>query len=380
MATTAIRAAASPERPESGSPLLRKSGRIEPMLIDALQENPWQPRLSIAPHELEDLKKSIVDFGFMGYVPVRRSDPDDPSSPLEIVYGHRRVLAARMLGMQTVPAMLCDLDDAAMMRLGFVENSTQKKMTYWEEALHFQEMREQLGLSVRKLAEMLGLSRNYVHSRLTLLGLPPGSPMRVAAERNDITMANALAFANLSRTLDAHHLETLLNDLRKGTISLDDLQALDRSLARFYEISGGDPDDDGAAPAPAPERTRSATTLVEQARRGELRAAREAAAIEERRVRRDAAAATEAAAVTTSAAPAAADTPASPGASRRSAATPAPARDGLTYARETLEQLRGVLVHLRPRVAKADFGRLEPSERAELQAMRAELARLLADA
>jgi ParB/RepB/Spo0J family partition protein len=381
MAATANSAAASPGRPDPASTLLQKSGKIEPMLIDALQENPWQPRLSIAPNELEDLKKSIVDFGFIGYVPVRRADPDDPSSPLEIVFGHRRVLAARMLGMQTVPVMLCELDDAAMMRLAFVENSTQKKMTYWEEALHFREMRDQLGLSVRKLAELLGLSRNYVHGRLTLLNLPQGSPLRVAAERNDIAMANALVFANLARTLDEAHLETLLNDLRKGEISLDDLQALERSLAKFQEIGDGDPDDPGAAAtsggAQPENRKQTQADLVEQTRRGELRAAREAAALEKRRARQDAAVAGA-----ESTAPPARSTmqDASEESAARAGHSAFAAKDGLSYAREALDQLRGVLIHLRPRAGKADFSRLDPAERAELQAMRAELSELLAEA
>ncbi len=402
MEATAKRpAATSPDQDGRAAPLLRKSNKIEPMLIDSLRESPWQPRLSIAPNELEDLKKSIRDFGFVGYIPVRKSDPTDPASPLEIVYGHRRVMAARLLGMETIPVMLCQLDDAAMMRLAFVENSTQKKMTYWEEARHFKEMQERLGLSVRKLAEMLGLSRNYVHSRLQLLALPEGSPLRIAAERNDIVMANALAFTNLSRSLDPDQLELLLDDVRKGELNVLDLQGLERALAKAQEIPLGELNDDGAIVRTSSIDDQEAikAELVEAARRKELHAyqpvfaapeidlapsriAREAAALETRKLGQQVTSdhPHEAAAVAVDPVPggdqpAAVDAPTDPAAaaSRRGLTR----KDGLAYALEAVEQLRGVLLHLRPRVEKADFDRLDPATRQELRAMRDDLSRLL---
>ena len=414
MVAPVTRGSSSSNIPETAQSLLRKSGKIEPMLIDALNENPWQPRLSIAPNELEDLKKSIQDFGFIGYIPVRRGDPDDPTSPLEIVYGHRRVLAARLLGMDTVPIMLCQLDDSAMMRLAFVENSTQKKMTYWEEALHFKEMRDQLGLTVRKLAEMLGLSRNYVHSRLTLLNLPSGSPLRIAAERNDIAMANALVFTNLAKSLDDAQLDRLLADLRKGEISLDDLQALDRALVKAHELDAEALDDDGNAvrTVSIEDQRRIQEDLVEAARLKKLRPApasaatvtrvdREVAMLEKRKATVEASASSSPASATVDAkaagvAPATgtrprnttstepedgpSDTEVPVGDEPRSTTRTIAQKDSLDNAREALEQLRGVIVHLRPRAEKADFSRLEPGERAELKSIRDEVLRMLAGA
>ncbi|MGI9254693.1 MAG: ParB/RepB/Spo0J family partition protein [Thermomicrobiales bacterium] len=422
MAATAKRATDPADRPTSSkpAPMLRKSNKIEPMLIDSLRESPWQPRVSISPNDLEDLKKSIRDFGFVGYIPVRRSSPADPTSPLEIVFGHRRVMAARLLGMETVPAMICQLDDAAMMRLAFVENSTQKKMTYWEEARHLKEMQDRLGLTIRKLADMLGLSRNYVHSRLQLLNLPEGSPLRIAAERNDIVMANALAFTNLSRSLDPEHLDQLLEDVRKGELNVLDLQGLERALAKASELSIVDLDEQGNVvhTATIEDQTQIKAELVDAARRKELHAyqpvratpgvttsriVREAAALERRKQAQDENAAA-AATVTETASnrpqgPAAdaigADLTGDPAATRADArqetAQESPLertirtshssfsrKDGLAFAMETVEQLRGIMVHLRPRVEKADFAQLDPATREELRAMRDEFAAMLA--
>jgi ParB/RepB/Spo0J family partition protein len=379
--------------------LLKKSGKIEPMLISVLEDNPWQPRTKIDPHALEDLKKSIEDFGFIGYIPVRRGDRKDPSSPLEIVYGHRRVMAARMLGHQTVPVMLCEVSDEGMMRLAYVENATHKKMTYWEEALHFQDMQEQLGLSVRQLAEMLGTSRNYIFNRLSLLKLPEGSPMRQAAERGDIAMSNAQVFISLAKALTNEELATLLTDVRAGTLTLNDLlglqNALDRALAADVEL-----DDEG--------RRVQTATLLDQARAKELRprkimpevgrptrAEREMAAAQERRD------ATEPTGPGTIASAAAAKTlesavahpPISGSGSTRAASTTAAnstqsdtdaatstvgaSRDGGYYAREMIEQLEGVLTHLRQRAEKSDLALLPPEERARFDRLRSELITVL---
>lgn len=248
-------------QPEQERQFFQKSGKIEPAMISTLQANPWQPRLVIDPSELQALKQSISDFGFIGYVPVRRADESDPLSPLQIVYGHRRVRAAELLGLKTVPVMLCKVSDEAMMRLAYVENATQKKMTYWEEALHFSEMKDTLGLTIRKLADMLGVSRGYVHNRLSLLTLPEDSPLRQAAQDNDIAMSNALAFVNLSKVLEKEQLDQLLEDVRRGHLVIDDLVALQKALDADVPADA-EMTDDGA-------RIRTAT-LIEQTRNKEL--------------------------------------------------------------------------------------------------------------
>lgn len=263
MVSTAIES--TPEqasRPKlAAAHFFEKSGKIEPALISTLQQNPWQPRLSIDPTDLEALKQSIRDFGFIGYIPVRRADERDPMSPLQIVYGHRRVRAAEMTGMKSVPVMLCKVSDEAMMRLAFVENATQKKMTYWEEALHFAEMQTTLSLSLRKLADMLGLSKGYVHNRLALLALSIDDPVRRAAEANEIAMSNALAFMNLSKVLEADQMESLLDDVRHGRLTLDDLSALQKALQAAMP-DNAEVTDDG-------QRVKVAS-LIDQARQKEL--------------------------------------------------------------------------------------------------------------
>ena len=94
MVSASTRAAAGRNAAAPDAVLFEKSGKVEPAVISTLEENPWQPRLSMDPAELESLKQSIRDFGFIGYVPVRRADESDPGSPLQIVFGHRRVRAA----------------------------------------------------------------------------------------------------------------------------------------------------------------------------------------------------------------------------------------------------------------------------------------------
>lgn len=251
------------KREDSAKPtaMFEKSGKVEPAMIATLRDNPWQPRHEIDPAELEPLKQSIRDFGFIGYIPVRRSDNSDPLSPLEIVYGHRRVKAAAQLGHLTVPVMMHRVSDEGMMRLAYVENATQKKMTYWEEAVHFAQMQQTLNLSIRKLADMLGTSRGYVYNRLQLLDLPEGSVLQRAAKSGEIPMTSALIFMNLAKTLDQAQLDLLIEDIRSGELNYDDLMLLQKALAEAT-VSDGQLNEEG--------RRVHLATLVQQTRQRDL--------------------------------------------------------------------------------------------------------------
>lgn len=190
------------------------------MPVDYLVANPFQPRLTIDPVELQPLIDSITRYGFMGHIEARH-DPSDQSRPLQIVFGHRRVEAAKQAGLKTVPVAINERSDDQMRRITFVENAARKALTYWEEALFLGTMRRELSLSVRQIADALSLSRTYVQERLDFLKLPEG-PLRVAVERNDIGFSIARFLMQMP---EAAH-EDLLAQVLRGDLNVTDLRTL----------------------------------------------------------------------------------------------------------------------------------------------------------
>jgi ParB/RepB/Spo0J family partition protein len=247
--------------PASGDYARRQPPRVpkanskpEPMQIEYLRNNPWQPRLEINPAELAPLVESIRRYGFFGHIEARR-DPGDPQGPLQIVFGHRRVKAAQLAGLMTIPIQIVERTDEQMREIAFLENHTQKQLTYWEEAIFFDRLRREFGYSVRDLAKALGLSKGYVQHRVDVLRLPQGSPLRDLAERNEIDMTTALVLEPLAATMPEDEFNELLDDARSKTMTAEQIRRLAQAKAAGAAIDI-ERDDKGRriwrTPAPPP--------------------------------------------------------------------------------------------------------------------------------
>jgi ParB family chromosome partitioning protein len=97
---------------------------------------------------------SIAAFGFMGHVEARPY-PADPQR-LQIVFGHRRVRAAELARLTSVPVAVVPRPDEELRLASYVENATQEPLTYWEEGLYFKRMQEELFLTIVEVAALVG--------------------------------------------------------------------------------------------------------------------------------------------------------------------------------------------------------------------------------
>jgi ParB family chromosome partitioning protein len=208
--------------PDADSPnaAARPFRRPQPVPIIRLEPNPFQPRLAIDPHALEPLTASIAEFGFMGHVEARPHPGD--ATRLQIVFGHRRVRAAELAGLSTVPVAVVPRTEDEMRRASYIENVTQEPLTYWEEGQYFRRMQDELFLSIAELGALCGKSKGYVQNRLDVLRLPEGSALREAAQGDEVTMTAALALLGMDRPEQ----EALFDRLQAGEITSDDLKAL----------------------------------------------------------------------------------------------------------------------------------------------------------
>jgi ParB family chromosome partitioning protein len=136
--------------------------------VSAVTPNPRQPRTEFPEEALAALARSIREVGVLQPVVVRARD-----GGYELVAGERRVRAARLAGLATIPAIVREGDDTESLREALIENIHREDLAPLELAAAFQELLEDLGVTQETLAERLGYSRAHIANTIRLLSLPP---------------------------------------------------------------------------------------------------------------------------------------------------------------------------------------------------------------
>ncbi len=137
--------------------------------IYKVEPNPNQPRQDFDEEELQALADSIAEHGIVQPLTVRMLD----SGYYQIIAGERRWRAARMAGLSEVPAVVVEADDKKAMELALIENLQRQDLNPVEEALGYQTLMQEHGLTQEETAKRVGKSRPAVANALRLLGLCP---------------------------------------------------------------------------------------------------------------------------------------------------------------------------------------------------------------
>ena len=136
--------------------------------IHKVEPNPGQPRQDFDPEELQALADSIATHGIVQPLTVRAL----PGGYYQIIAGERRWRAARLAGLKEVPAVIMEADDKKTMELALIENLQRQDLNPVEEALGYQSLMADYGLTQEETASRVGKSRPAVANALRLLGLP----------------------------------------------------------------------------------------------------------------------------------------------------------------------------------------------------------------
>ena len=159
--------------------------------VNAVAPNRRQPRQAFDDESLEALARSIREVGVLQPIVVRRGDEEE----YELVAGERRLRAARMAGLATVPAILRTTDDTEALREALIENIHRQDLAPLEQAAAFQELQDELGTTQEELARRLGHSRPHVANTIRLLNLPP--EVQTLLAEGSITAAHGRALLPL---------------------------------------------------------------------------------------------------------------------------------------------------------------------------------------
>jgi len=192
--------------------------------IDSVRANPRQPRTSFSEASLAGLAESIRTNGVVQPIIVRHVEQG-----YELVAGERRLRAAKMAGMQIIPAIIRYLGDRDALELALIENLQREDLTPIERATAYRNYLEEFGGTVDDLAKRLGESRANVSNYLRLLSLDPEvcymlgagqlsmGQARAIAAIEDRQRQIALAKIAVRRNLSVRQVENLVRQLTSET-------------------------------------------------------------------------------------------------------------------------------------------------------------------
>lgn len=147
---------------------LDDTGRVMEIAVRDISPNPWQPRRDFPKESLTALAESIKENGLIQPVVVRQKK----DGTYELAAGERRWRAAKLAGLETIPAVTQDYDDRSMAEMALVENLQREDLNPVDEGLAYQKLMDDYGLTQEDISRKVGKSRPYVANMVRLLALP----------------------------------------------------------------------------------------------------------------------------------------------------------------------------------------------------------------
>jgi len=169
--------------PQEGTQPAREVPGARFQLIDPnkIVPNAQQPRSEFRAEDLAELEHSIREFGVLQPIVVRPLSGTGADATYELVMGERRLRASKAVGLDAIPAVVRQTEDADMLRDALLENLHRANLNALEEASAYQQLLEDFGITQDELAKRIGRSRPQVTNTLRLLRLPMKVQQRVAA-------------------------------------------------------------------------------------------------------------------------------------------------------------------------------------------------------
>ncbi len=182
--------------------------------IKDIRSNPYQPRKTFDEQTLQELADSIKEHGIIEPIIVKKT-----IKGYELVAGERRTKAAKIAGLEKIPAIVKDFNDQEMMEIALLENIQREDLNPMDEASAYQKIIELGHMTQEEFAKKFGKSRSHVTNMLGLLKLP--TSVKELVEKKQITMGHARA---LSKLEDNEKIMELANKIVKDNMSVRELE------------------------------------------------------------------------------------------------------------------------------------------------------------
>ncbi len=173
------------------SPSRIQAGKINKILIDLIDENPWQPRSEFEDIALSELAESIKTHGLIQPITVRSSE----NGRYQLISGERRLRASKLAQISDIVAYVRTADDMQMIEMALVENIQRENLNAIEIALCYQRLIDECNITQDQLSEKVGKNRSTITNFLRLLKLP--TEIQKLIRDNKLTMGHAKVIAGV---------------------------------------------------------------------------------------------------------------------------------------------------------------------------------------
>ncbi|MDR2542466.1 MAG: ParB/RepB/Spo0J family partition protein [Treponema sp.] len=188
-----------------------KANDVTQLPVDKLVQSPGQPRKNFDETELQELANSIKTYGIIQ--PIIAADAGDGT--YIIIAGERRTRAAKLAGLETIPAIIRDYTDQKRLEVSLIENIQRSDLNPIEEAAAYKNLMDFSSLSQDELAMRIGKNRSTVANALRLLRLPV--EIQKSIEEGKVSSGHARALLSVT---DANVREKLFRELLAGELSV----------------------------------------------------------------------------------------------------------------------------------------------------------------
>ena len=194
--------------------------------IDEIRSNPYQPRRTFDTETLNELAKSIEEYGVVQPVIVKKS-----IKGYELIAGERRTKAAKIAGLKVIPAIIKDFDDQQMMEIALIENIQREDLNPMDEAVSISNIIKLRGYTQDEFANKFGKSRTYVTNILGLLKLP--EDVKKMVEKRTLSMSHARV---LSKIDDEEKVVKLAKQVITDELSVRELEKITQDDKKEIEV------------------------------------------------------------------------------------------------------------------------------------------------
>jgi len=185
----------SPSEPAPLAAAAMVGGGIQDIPVGDIVPNPQQPRKDFEINALSELAASLRQSGVIQPVVVRRA-----GQGYQLIVGERRWRAAKLAGLEKIPAVIREATDAESLELALIENLLREDLNPIEQAEAYQKLLAQFAWTQEELAERVGKDRSSIANCLRLLKLPESIQADLRAGR--LTMGHARALLSLGSAAD----------------------------------------------------------------------------------------------------------------------------------------------------------------------------------
>ena len=147
-------------------------------------------RAEIPEEDIRLLAESIRENGLINPITVR---PVDGGDRYEVIAGHRRYLACKMINLEKVPCMVIEADDERDLKLKLAENVARLNLSPVEEAAAVETLMKEYSLGIKTVAKIMGKSEQWVRDRIKILEMPPDLQLALHLGQVNVAQAKVLS-------------------------------------------------------------------------------------------------------------------------------------------------------------------------------------------